>query len=387
MSKILDKAGLAVPINATQNDSNLDSLSGINEQQTGTTYTVTIDDQNRTIEFSNASTVTVTLTLISTITAALHTSDFKVTLKNIGAGDVVVTPTTDTFDDGDATKTLTQYEWITIQTDHGQTKWNVISSAHASSLDGIESTQFLRSDANDTGTGDYTLSGTNTHSGMTNTFSGATVTFNGTTVNANPTTLNMAGTTVAISAGTVTFSGTTVNINPTTTTFNGTTVNITATNWQRDGVSITSSAAELNKLDGTTILEEALGIDRTQATGVTVTSGSTQVVSHSVGTVVAGDIIYVTSRLSGTKGVTGGATYYTLNSTGTSTISADPLGTDTFAMWRETIVASDFFRSTDIVMFEVTVGGTCTLAIDAVSAGSNSTGCSGTIITHVIRPD
>jgi len=157
MSKILDRTGLGAAISADQNDSNLDSLSGINESQTGTSYTVTIDDQNRTIEFSNASPVAVTLTLISTIVAALHTSDFKVTLKNIGAGTVTVTPTTDTFDDGDASKTLEQYEHMTIQTDSAQTAWNIIESSNASKVDGLDASQFLRSDASDTTSGDITV--------------------------------------------------------------------------------------------------------------------------------------------------------------------------------------------------------------------------------------
>jgi hypothetical protein len=128
MSKILDRSGLGAAITSAQNDSNLSSLSGINEAVTGTTYTVTIDDQNRTLEFSNASSIAVTLTAIATIAAALHTDDFKVTLKNIGAGVVTVTRgSTDTFDDGSTTQTINRYEAITIQTDSTVAKWNVFN--------------------------------------------------------------------------------------------------------------------------------------------------------------------------------------------------------------------------------------------------------------------
>ena len=129
MSKILDYAGLGTSISGAQNDSNLSSLAGINESQTGTTYTVTIDDQNRTIELSNASPIAVTLTAIATIVAALHTDDFKVILKNIGAGLVTITcGGTDTFEDGSTSLILSQYESIPIQTDSTLTKWNVINS-------------------------------------------------------------------------------------------------------------------------------------------------------------------------------------------------------------------------------------------------------------------
>ena len=54
MSKIIDRTGKGSALTTAEFDANYDSLSGINEAQTGTTYTVTIDDQNRTIEFSNA---------------------------------------------------------------------------------------------------------------------------------------------------------------------------------------------------------------------------------------------------------------------------------------------------------------------------------------------
>jgi len=157
MTKVITRTGKGAAITQAENDANLDSFCGINDSQTGTTYTVTEDDQNNIIEFTNASTVTVALTLISTLISAIDTSDFAVTLKNIGAGSVVVTPTTNTFDDGVATKTLSQYEWITIQTNNAQDKWNVITSSDASKVDGLNASQFLRSDADDTTTGNVTV--------------------------------------------------------------------------------------------------------------------------------------------------------------------------------------------------------------------------------------
>lgn len=158
MAAIITRTGKGAAITQSENDSNLDSLCGINEPQTGTTYTVNAADQNSTIEFSNAAPVTATLTLISTIIAANDTSDFQVSLKNIGAGDVTVTPTADTFDDGSATKVLAQFEWITIQTDSTQSLWNIIASSDASKVDGLDASQFFRSDVDDTTTGNVTIS-------------------------------------------------------------------------------------------------------------------------------------------------------------------------------------------------------------------------------------
>jgi hypothetical protein len=127
MSKILDRTGTGAALTAAQNDSNLSSLSGINEAQTGTTYTVTIDDQNRTIEFSNAGAVTVTMTAIATIAAALHTDDFKVILLNIGGGTVTVN-TADTFLGGGTSLTLLLFEYVELQTNSTLGIWNILNS-------------------------------------------------------------------------------------------------------------------------------------------------------------------------------------------------------------------------------------------------------------------
>ena len=166
MAAVITRTGKGAAITQSENDANLDSLCGINEPQVGTTYTVVAADQNSTVEFSNALPVTATLTLISTIIAANDTSDFQVVLKNIGVGIVTVTPTTDTFDDGTPTKTLAQYEWMVIQTDSTQALWNIVASSNASKVDGLDAAQFLRSDANDTATGDLIFDGSNTYNGV-----------------------------------------------------------------------------------------------------------------------------------------------------------------------------------------------------------------------------
>lgn len=157
MTSIVTRTGKGAPITQAENDANLDSLCNINEPQTGTSYTIDADDQNNVIEFSNVSAVTATLTLISTLISAIDTSDFKVLIKNIGAGIVTVTPITNTFDDGDTTKTLSQYEWMTIQTDSTETKWNIIESSNSLKVGGLNASQFLRSDIDDTTTGNIAL--------------------------------------------------------------------------------------------------------------------------------------------------------------------------------------------------------------------------------------
>ena len=129
MSKIIDSAGKGSAITAVEHDANLSSMSGINQPQTGTTYTVDVDDQNEVLEFTNAASIAVTLPAITAVSGSnIHTDDFKVTFKNIGAGVVTITRgSTDTFDEGSTSIALAQYEYATIQTDNSLTKWNIIN--------------------------------------------------------------------------------------------------------------------------------------------------------------------------------------------------------------------------------------------------------------------
>lgn len=135
-TKVIDRSGKGSALTATEYDSNVSSMSGVNEPQTGTTHTIDVNDQNKTLEYTNASAIAVTLPSIASVTGAnLHTDDFKVTIKNIGAGLITITRgSTDTFDDGSTTKKISTGQYITIQTDNGLTKWNVIEQ----SLDGKE---------------------------------------------------------------------------------------------------------------------------------------------------------------------------------------------------------------------------------------------------------
>lgn len=129
MAKIIDSAGKGSAITAAEHDSNLSTFAGKNQSITATSHTIDVDDQGETIEYSNASPIAVTLPAISTVSGSnIHTDDFTVTLKNIGAGLVTVTRGgTDTFEDGSTSYTIAQYGSVTIQTDSTLGKWNIIS--------------------------------------------------------------------------------------------------------------------------------------------------------------------------------------------------------------------------------------------------------------------
>lgn len=159
MSKIIDRAGSGIPITPVENDSNLDSLHGINQVIAGATHTVDITDQGDTLEFTNAGAVAVTLDDIATIQGAAHTSDFKVTLLATNAATVAtITPdATDSINTGVATIVLTVDEYVTLQTDSTGAVWNIIGSSDASQVGGLSASQFLRSDASDITTGDLTI--------------------------------------------------------------------------------------------------------------------------------------------------------------------------------------------------------------------------------------
>lgn len=160
MSKIIDRAGSGIPITPVENDVNLDSLHGINQVIAGATHTVDITDQGDTLEFTNAGAVAVTLDSIATIQGAAHTSDFHVILIATNAATVAtITPNgANSFNTGAATIVLTVDEYVILETDSTGLVWNIINSSNARSVGGLTADQFLRSDADDTTTGNITIS-------------------------------------------------------------------------------------------------------------------------------------------------------------------------------------------------------------------------------------
>jgi len=124
---IVTRSGKGAPLSAIDHDQNMNGLSGVVEQQTGTTYTVVYTDQGKTIELNNAAMVC-TLDSIATIAAAIDTSNFRVTLKNIFAGAATVQrSSTDTID-GLTSITLANNESITLQTDNTGGIWTIYAT-------------------------------------------------------------------------------------------------------------------------------------------------------------------------------------------------------------------------------------------------------------------
>ncbi len=133
---LVTRQGSGALLTQSQGDVNWDTLNGINEAQTGTSHTVDATDELKTIEYSNASAIAVTLTAISAINSANDSqiSDFMVTLKNIGVGVVTVTcNAADAFDDGATSITISQHHSITLQTDSTGALWNAVGFSFGAS--------------------------------------------------------------------------------------------------------------------------------------------------------------------------------------------------------------------------------------------------------------
>ncbi len=126
MTIVIDRAGKGSALTHGEVDANFDSVCGINEAQSGTTYTVVAADQNRTIELTNAAAKTVTLTDIATILGDIDTSDFKVVIINRGAELATVTcGGSDTFTDGSTTSIyLGEYDSVILHTGSDGATWN-----------------------------------------------------------------------------------------------------------------------------------------------------------------------------------------------------------------------------------------------------------------------
>jgi len=126
------RQGAGTLLTQAQGDANWNTLNGVTESITATTHTIDQTDENKTLEYSNASGVTVTLTAITTLLAATDSqiSSFSCIIKNIGAGAVTVNcGGSDTFEDGSTSIAIPQYSSITIQTDSTETIWNCIGAS------------------------------------------------------------------------------------------------------------------------------------------------------------------------------------------------------------------------------------------------------------------
>ena len=124
MSIIITRSGKGAALTHNEMDTNLDSLSGIVEQQTGATYTVVAADQGRTVELNNASMVC-TLDAIATIAAAIDTSNFRVTIVNVNAADATLNASGAETIRGVSSITLSQEEAVTVEIDATTANWRV----------------------------------------------------------------------------------------------------------------------------------------------------------------------------------------------------------------------------------------------------------------------
>lgn len=124
------RAGSGALITQAEGDANWNTLNGVVESVTGTTHTIDHTDENKTIEYNNASPIAVTLTAVATINSSNDSqiSNLSTTLKNIGAGLVTATCSgADTMEDGTTSFTIPQYQWFTIQTNSAGNGWIVLS--------------------------------------------------------------------------------------------------------------------------------------------------------------------------------------------------------------------------------------------------------------------
>lgn len=124
---LITRTGAGAALTAGQHDQNIESISGTVEAKVAD-YTVLYTDQNKTIEFNKATAVTCNISAIATIAAAIDTTSFRVTIKNIGAGICTIDPNGAETIDGAATLALNQYEATEIQIDGAGTGWSIIKN-------------------------------------------------------------------------------------------------------------------------------------------------------------------------------------------------------------------------------------------------------------------
>jgi len=123
-------------------------------------YTIVEADNRDTVEFTG--TFTATLPDATAIAAASDTGDFEVTIKNISTGAITIgrANALDTIDGTAADISLTENEFACLKVNQAGTGYNIISisnDSNADTVDGLDASQFLRSDTDDTTTGNITI--------------------------------------------------------------------------------------------------------------------------------------------------------------------------------------------------------------------------------------
>ena len=121
--ELVTRTGKAASLNASDYDQNVNSMNGTVEEVTGATHTIAVTDQGKTIQYNNGTAIAVTIPTAATIKAAMDASvdNFKIRVKNIGAGVVTITSTDNI--DGSLTLALAQYDSALIQTNADNSSW------------------------------------------------------------------------------------------------------------------------------------------------------------------------------------------------------------------------------------------------------------------------
>jgi hypothetical protein len=135
-----------------------------------------------------------------------------------------------------------------------------------------------------------------------------------------------------------------------------------------------SIASGATKAEINSRCDEVPSYSGSDTTGVTVTSGGDVVTVHDLGTVTNGDVFYIESAFTYTKGGTGGkSNYYIAKSAGTATIAFPAAAIS--CSWED--AASTLYNKHLGGMCFVTGSGTLSMHIIGFSDGSNSTVAAG----------
>ena len=127
---LITRTGKGAALSASNHDQNIESGSGAVTAKTDD-YTILYTDQNATIEFTKATAVTANLSAVATVIAAIDTTKFRVTIKNLGAGICTIDPNGAETIDGAASVALLTNESAEVQINAAGTGWNVIKSVGA----------------------------------------------------------------------------------------------------------------------------------------------------------------------------------------------------------------------------------------------------------------
>ena len=124
--ELVTRTGKAASLSGSDYDQNVNSMNGTVEEITAATHTIAVTDQGKTIQYNRGTAIAVTIPTAATIKAAMDTSvdNFKIRVKNIGAGVVTITSTDNI--DGALTLALNQWDSVLVQTNTANDSWQIL---------------------------------------------------------------------------------------------------------------------------------------------------------------------------------------------------------------------------------------------------------------------